>query len=523
MTLSAPARYGACVSAGALMACATPPMNLYPMAWLGMVALAWLLADAIERSPTTSLPRMAWNVGSMGFVFAFGTNLVALRFAWPVVTRFAHLPSITGPLALVVLATFEASRWLTAAVVYGLLVRVGAGRALSFAVGVYAGTFVPTMIPWTVACGVCPWPATVQLADRIGERGVSMLMALEAALVAEGARQLRGHAIGDRRAGVQSVALSAALLVLSLAYGALRVRQIDALRAAAPTERIALVEPAVSATERWRDEARHELLSRLTELSIAAERDGADLLVWPEAAYPFSMPHVSRHAPRGDEAIVQPGVRGPILTGLVMTGDFGKYNSAVIATSDGLVSNPYDKIHLMWFGEFVPFAEVFPWLRTAFARGVGLKAGEQSVALAAGRVRAGVLICLEDILPSAGREAMSTTPNLLVNVTNDAWFEGTAESELHLRLAMLRSVELRRDLVRAVNGGPTTWVDAVGRVVASHRPDRPGVLMTEPALIDAPFTPYARWGDLPFALLVGLGSISAAMAGWLRNARRAAL
>jgi apolipoprotein N-acyltransferase len=523
MTVGTHARYVACVSAGALMACATPPMNLYPMAWLGMVALAWLLADATEQAPTVSLPRICWSVGSMGFVFAFGTNLVALRFAWPVVTRFAHLPAVAGPVALVALAGFEASRWLTAAVVCGLLVRVAVGRVPSFAVGVYAGTFVPTMIPWTVACGVCSWPATVQLADRIGERGVSMLMALEAALVAEGARQLRGDAVGDRRAGVRAIALSAALLVLSLAYGALRVRQIDALRAAAPTVRVALVEPVISATERWRDEARHDLLARLTELSIAAERDGADLLVWPEAAYPFSMQHVSRHAPRGDMAIVQPGVRGPLLTGIIMTGDFGKYNSAVVATSDGLVSEPYDKIHLMWFGEFVPFANVFPWLRTAFARGVGLKPGEQGVALAAGRVRAGVLICLEDILPSAGREAMSTGGNLLVNVTNDAWFEGTAESDLHLRLATLRSVELRRDLVRAVNGGPTTWVDAVGRVVALQRPDRPGVLMTEPALIDAPPTLYARWGDLPFALAVGLYSVSAAMAGRLRRAKRAEL
>src|SRR4029077_19092876 len=201
-------------------------------------------------------------------------------------------------------------------------------------------------------------------------------------------------------------------------------------------------------------------------------------VIWPEAAHPFSMPHVSRHAPVGTHAIVQPGVHGPLLTGIIMTGDLGKYNSAVLATSDGMITEPYDKVHLLWFGEFVPFSSSFPWLRQAFGRGMGFRAGERAQALDAGPVRAAVLICLEDILPDAGREAMGTKPNLLVNVTNDSWFEGTAESELHLRLATLRSIESRRDLVRAVNGGPTTWVDASGRILARLPANAAGVLLT---------------------------------------------
>ncbi|HLK39554.1 MAG TPA: apolipoprotein N-acyltransferase [Polyangiaceae bacterium] len=513
-------RYGVCLVAGALMACATPPMNVYPLAWIGMIPFAWLLARASRPPAAPGVLRSALRAGSMGLVFAFGTNLVALRFAATVVTRFAHLSAFVGPLALGALAALEATRWGAAGVVYSLLVRLGLPRAGSFAVGVYAGTFVPTMIPWTVACGVCPWPATVQLAECIGERGVAMIMALEAALAAEALGSLGGgddrpgaggRALGRRNAA-RALAACGGLLVGTLVYGAWRVRSVDALRSEAAAPRVALVEAAVSATERWRDEARHALLSHLTALTLDAERDGADLVVWPEAAYPFTMPHVSRHPPRGDMAVIQDGVRGPVMTGLIMTGDLGKYNSAVVATRDGLVSEPYDKIHRMWFGEFVPFADTFPWLRKAFARGIGLRAGERSVALTAGPVRAGLLICLEDILPDAGREAIGTGANLLVNVTNDAWFEGTAESELHLRLARLRSVELRRDLVRAVNGGPTTWVDAVGRIVAELPADRPGVLMTRPALLEAPFTVYARWGDAPFAVLVGAWTIASASA-----------
>ena len=107
-------------------------------------------------------------------------------------------------------------------------------------------------------------------------------------------------------------------------------------------------------------------------------------------------------------------------------------------------------------------------------------------------------------MPDAGREAMQVTPNLLVNLTNDAWFAGTAESSYHLLLSRLRSIELRRDLVRAVNYGPTTWIDAAGRIVAEIPGDAPGMLATHPALLERPFTPYARWGEWPLTVLMGV-------------------
>jgi apolipoprotein N-acyltransferase len=121
-----------------------------------------------------------------------------------------------------------------------------------------------------------------------------------------------------------------------------------------------------------------------------------------------------------------------------------------------------------------------------------------------------VLNCFEDTLPAAGRETFDgQSPNLLVNVTNDAWFFGSDESELHLRLAAMRGVELRRDLVRAVNRGPTSWVDAAGRVRARYDLKIPGVLMAEPSLLETSPTPFARFGEWPlvtlFTALIALG------------------
>jgi apolipoprotein N-acyltransferase len=200
------------------------------------------------------------------------------------------------------------------------------------------------------------------------------------------------------------------------------------------------------------------------------------------------------------------------LTGVVMSAAAGRTNSALVATRDGRLSESYDKMHLMWFGEMIPFEEEIPWLREAFSRGIGLRAGERPVLLEAGPFRMAVLDCLEDILPVAGREAMTVRPNLLVNLTNDAWFAGTAESEYHLLLARLRSVELRRDMVRAVNFGPTSWIDAAGRIVNRIPEDKAGLLFAQPALLDAPLTPFARWGEWPLSLALSAYGLATALA-----------
>jgi apolipoprotein N-acyltransferase len=485
------------------MACSTPPMDVYPLAWLGLVAFYVLLRR--DEAPGRSFVRDVGRAKLLGLVFGIGTNLVALRFVSAVVTHFADVPRFVGPLSVLVIAAFEGIRLAVAGGVLRMLVRAGVPPVLAFGAGMWAGTLLPTMIPWTVACGVCPWPATVQLAELVGERGVAFVMAIESALAGEA---ILLAAAGDRARAKTRAVGSAALLAATLAYGLVRIRQVDAARAEAPKETIALVVAGVEATERWDRAKGKDILGRLTALTVRAENEGASLVVWPEAAYPFTVPHTSRHSPGGELAVVQPGVRGPILTGIILSGSQGRTNSAMVATSDGKLSEPYDKMHLMWFGEAIPFEDAIPWLRKAFARGVGLRAGDRQIALEAPPARIAVLNCLEDILPGAAREAMAVDPNLLVNLTNDAWFAGTAESDYHFLLSRLRTIETRRDLLRAVNYGPTAWIDATGRIRGAITGDAPGVLLAQPALLDSPHTLYCRFGEWPLAILLAL-----AMAG----------
>lgn len=480
-------RWGALAFAsGAFFAMDAPPANFVPALWLGMTGLAFALAQPIEKRPllTTAL---------RGELFGLAANLVIFRFVPGVITRFTPLPTAVALLALFLLAAAQGLRWCITCVFYKLLIARNAPKWAAFPIGVYAGTFVPMVFPWNPAGGATPWPAMVQLGDVIGERGVSAVMALGAALLAEALLVRR-----EKNRAQRFVLAALAVPILTALVGWIRIREVDAIRAASPTASIALVQPSVGATMRWDPTKATHILDELELLTKSAENKGAELTVWHEAAYPYVIAHATRRSPYGRGAILGMGVHGPILTGIILSKTpSDSTNSAILVQRDGTFAEPYDKIHLLWFGETVPLADVFPALRRIFARGTGLVPGDRPIMLSTGKIRAGVLNCFEDILPSAGREAVSNNPNLLVDVTNDAWFAPSVESELHMRMAVMRSVELRRDMVRAVNFGSTSWVDAVGRVRARYADPIPGTLMTTPALIEEPPTFFARFGEWP--------------------------
>jgi apolipoprotein N-acyltransferase len=485
-----------------MMALSTPPWDLVPFPWLGLALLAHLLAE--DEPPTSRL--RSWTAGALrGLLFGAGTNLVALRFVVPVVERFTPLPWSAGLAALVLLSLEQGLRFAAAGMLTIQLARRGVPRWLAFTLGNYLGTFLPAVFPWTVATGLAPHPALLQLAELVGERGVAALMALAAGLAVEGVALLREGSA--RRRGWARVGAAAAIPVGMLVHGHLAMRAVDATRAAAPRARVALLQPSIEATERWEAGRAARILDRLAALTRIAEAASPPpvLVVWTEGVYPYLLDAGTREDPAGPAAILQPGIRGPVLAGLMMRGPAGAYNGAAMV-SGGRLSEPYFKMNRLIFGEYVPFGDVFPWLNRVFHRGRGLVAGTRQVRLDAGAIHAVALVCYEDTLSGAVREAMAVGPNLLVNVTNDAWYTGTQESELHLRLAMIRSVEVRRDMVRAVNLGETTWVDAAGRVRARYSSESPGVLPTEPALLEAR-TLYARVGDVPLLLLsVGLAA-----------------
>jgi apolipoprotein N-acyltransferase len=178
------------------------------------------------------------------------------------------------------------------------------------------------------------------------------------------------------------------------------------------------------------------------------------------------------------------------------------YNSSILIRPDGSVAEPYNKIILMPFGEYTPFAALLPWLAEINATAGQFTAGSGpavlSFPLSDGRqARLSPLICYEDIVPELAREATRRGAEVLINQTNDAWFGDTIAPYQHHMIAAFRAIENRRYLLRSTNTGLTAVVDPLGKTLASLLPYTESVLPMEISLL----TYQSTYTQLPISLM----------------------
>ncbi len=340
------------------------------------------------------------------------------------------------------------------------------------------------------------------------------------------------------RVAARGLAVAGVLIAADLAYGAVRLHQVDARRAAAPKVRTGLVQANVGILEKWDPREFARLLTIHQRQSAELARSGAELIVWPESSYPYAFPRAP-HAFAGDFSVddarrVRRGFDTSLLFGAV-TQHVGRttdrrerypFNTALMMDGAGRFTGSYDKVFLMMFGEYIPFYDQIPWFTQLFPEASNFSRGSQPARFpleVGGRSYAlGPLICYEDILPGFARRVAKLGPNAFVNITNDAWFGQTAEPYQHLALAVFRSVENRLEMVRAVNTGVSAHIDAGGRVLAqtaSVDPDEvptpsPKTLLVELAMLPGGGA-YRTVGDL-FAFACALAVIVLAV----RRSRR---
>ena len=306
-----------------------------------------------------------------------------------------------------------------------------------------------------------PWLA--QSADLVGVQGIGAVLLGATVAVAVAARTR-----------VRRTVLSAGvwlLLVLGLTvYGRARIPVVEAARDRADVLRVGLVQPVIPATLRWRPENAEPIRAHLARLTVGLLGRSPTVIFWHEGAFPYRLPYRAGRdgasaapvLPMGGSVV---GVREwPVLVfGSVAEAlDGAVYNAAFVREPDGTLERPVAKRILVPFGEYIPGVRFVPFLRRWFGRAEGLHPGERPEILTVAGRTVGVLNCFEDTIPWAGAEVARA--DLLVNLTNDAWFDGAAPAQ-HMLNARWRAIEARRDLVRAVNTGYSTHIDALGRVV----------------------------------------------------------
>ncbi|MBK9033061.1 MAG: apolipoprotein N-acyltransferase [Myxococcales bacterium] len=465
---------------------ATPPHDLWPLALLGTAALYLAVTAARRRTAMAT----AWLAG-------FAINLVGNGWALDVMGRFAGAGPGSSWLVLVITAAYQASVFALAGLATSWLQRARVSpllaAPLTFAL---AEAVIPFVFPWYLGMAVVPaWPL-IQVAELGGPPAVTALIVLIGGVLVEGAR-----ALATRQRPARAVQLAAAIAVGVIALGGLRAWHVARTRTAAPTLRVAVIQPNFGLVPIKRREVEGaNLLETLREATERAGDQGAELVVWPESAFPFLFDRAQTQIyPSGHPWDLRGRYRGRLLFG-ALSHPFGEahvFNSAVLVAGDGAIRGTYDKVRLVVFGEYIPMRDRFPaWaarLRARTPDWPDIQPGLGPRVLTDGDLRIGPLICYEDILPDhVAAMGRAGDPNLLVTVANHAWFGASAAPHQALALATLRAVELRRDLVRASNTGVSSIGDALGRVhrrgrlvdVDPARPPGVDVLIDDVRLVD---------------------------------------
>ena len=294
----------------------------------------------------------------------------------------------------------------------------------------------------------------------------------------------------------------AGLAMLVIAGGGWGSAQITWTAPEGESRAVALVQGAVPQAIKWRGEFRAHSLELYEALS--APHWGRDLVLWPETAVPAFPDEIPDTLVRLGKLASRYGTA--LLVG-IPTGDrhTGPYfNSVVLLNTD---HQRYDKHHLVPFGEYLPFDR---WLRpvlnfltipmSSFSPGPSMQ-----MPLRYGALRLGVSICYEDAYAS---EIIKSLPlaNLLVNVSDDAWFGDTIAPHQHLQISRMRALEAGRYLLRATNTGISAIINERGKVIA-RSPQFESFVLTGHAVARTGATPFVRWGHAPLLLVLALALI----------------
>ncbi len=364
----------------------------------------------------------------------------------------------------------------------------------------------------------------IQIADLAGVYGVSFWLALvnTALLLAwSGFRHKPWQATPvSKKTAAGALITALAVSGLLWAYGQGRITAIDREAGRATRKRIAVVQGNINQNKKWDRNFQKTTLLKYSHLSAQASQTKPDLIVWPETATPFFIGH---NRPMTD--LLVRGIRqtrtGYLIgspTAIRHKARTAYHNSAILFDGQARVVDSYNKVHLVPFGEYVPFKEWLPFLGKMVAQVGDFIPGKEGKSLKWQDMQLGIQICYEIIFPALSRSMVQNGTDLLVNITNDAWFGETSAPRQHFSMAVFRAIENRRALARAANTGISGYIDPAGRIIKTSDLNT-AVTLTQDLPLMATTTFYTLNGDLfaLFCLIVSLFLSGRALLGRYRQ------
>jgi apolipoprotein N-acyltransferase len=380
-----------------------------------------------------------------------------------------------------------------------------------------------TGFPWMdLGYALYQSPVLIQIADLVGHHGVTFVIVFCNTLVFL-------LFAGRRALSANLLLISFALFLLGAAglYSIMRQAEVSKVVAAPATERITvgIVQGNIDQSVKWSPSEQKSTVDAYLSLtaSLMNTKTSAppSLVVWPETALPFYPPANDHMGPLGK---LVAGRDMALLTGApwyeVVDPRNRKvkyYNSALLLQPDGTFADKYFKSHLVPFGEYVPLKKLLPFLAPLVEAVGDFSAGTIERPLVWKRAKTGILICFESVFPELSRQWVQAGANILVNLTNDAWYGKSSAPYHSLAMSVLRAVEARRSLIRSANTGISAFVSPVGAVEVRSGLFEPWAAAREVALVEE-MTIWVRFGYLfaPLCLIMGLGG---AVAAWRRRSR----
>ena len=478
---------------GILLACSFPWPDVSFLAWVALVPLLLVVAR-----------RPFWSGYVAGLAF-FATTLYWLNIVMVTYGRLHPMLSLVAYLILVAYLSlfFAFATWLACRIRRQIELPLPLTLPIIWvALELIRSTFL-TGFPW-VLLGYSQHEnlVLIQSADLFGVYGISGLIVLANAVIASFL-----HWFVDRgkryRQGRYALVLIL-LLAVSIYYGHYRLQQDYS---AGEQIRVAVVQGNIDQGLKWTPGQQAGTVEKYLRLSREAMLDKPALVVWPESATPFYLQDASPFQKKILDFSRATNVS--LLTGSpayenIGSGQYRYFNSAFMVSPTGTVTGRSDKIHLVPFGEYVPFGDFFPFI-DKMVYGIGdFSSGEIKTLDLNGR-KISVLVCYEAIFPELTRSYVRAGSELLLNITNDAWFGRSSAPYQHLAMARFRSIESRRWLIRSANTGISAFIAPSGEIVS--RTDLfKDTTIAETVSFASGTTLYSRFGDV-FPLLFLLISL----------------
>ena len=448
---------------GILLALAFPKIDYSVLAWIAFVPLLWIIR--------TRTPYQAFGYG-----FAAGMGFYLCTVYWVVHTigLYSNIPPLVavGPLLLMCMILASYTGAFAAGLRFyqqhgGSVVLIGPVLWVTLE---WLRSFFFIGFPW-VSLGYSQYPFLnlMQIVEFTGIYGISALVIFVnlAVFTLMTEPQTRRGAL----------VLSVVVLIGGLSlWGGWRRAQLAALP---PTHhlRVGLVQGNMSQDTKWNPYFQEETMTRYEKLSREAAAQGAEIVIWPETAAPFyfqsplpsdTINRETDMAYRERLLRLATELRTPILFGSPAFAQDGRkvsmFNRAYLLSSEAEILGSYDKIQLVPFGEYIPFHSLLFFVDKLVV-GIGdFAAGSTTTVFKLPQVKFGVLICYEGIFPALTRRFVSQGAELLVNITNDAWFGRTSAPYQHLVMEAVRAIENRVPLVRAANTGFSAVVGIDGQI-----------------------------------------------------------